>query len=115
MGGGGVWWAKCLGEDRFKGYVFTDWLIGAFYWYSVFLHVTGYNQHSRNILVFRFLKTMWVRKYLNTTNNGKWKLLLDLKLRNYGSTDIFHGYLNVSDTKKVIKVTNLFFKELLDY
>lgn len=58
---------------------------------------------------------MWVRKYLNTTNNGKWKLLFDLKLTNYGSTDIFHGNLNVSDTKKVIKVTDLFLKELLDY
>ena len=30
------------------------------------------------------LKTAWVKKYLDTTNHGKWKFLVDLELENYG-------------------------------
>ena len=29
------------------------------------------------------LKTTWVKKYLDTTNKGKWKLLFDMELKNY--------------------------------
>ena len=61
------------------------------------------------------LKTTWVKKYLDTTNHGKWKFLVDLELENYGRDLIFHGYLNVSDTKKEVRVTDPFLKEILEY
>ena len=39
------------------------------------------------------LKTTWIKKYLDTTNHGKWKFLVDLELENYGRDLIFHGNL----------------------
>ena len=36
------------------------------------------------------LKTTWVKKCLDTINNGEWKPLFDLELENYG-----HCNLNV--------------------
>ncbi|CAH3026580.1 unnamed protein product, partial [Porites evermanni] len=35
------------------------------------------------------LKATWVKKYLDTTNHGKWKFLFDLELENYGRDLIF--------------------------
>ena len=57
------------------------------------------------------LKTAWVKKYLDTTNHGKWKFLVDLELENYGRDLIFRGNLNVSDTKKEVRVTDPFLKK----
>ena len=62
------------------------------------------------------LKTTWVKKYLDTTNKGKWKLLFDMELKNPdGCENLFQGNLNVNDTKKIIKVTDPFLKEILEY
>ena len=61
------------------------------------------------------LKTTWVKKYLDKTNHGKWKFLFDLELENYGRDLIFRGNLNVSDTKKEVRATDPFLKELLEY
>ena len=61
------------------------------------------------------LKTTWVKKYLDTTNKGKWKLLFDMELKNYGCENLSRGNLNVNDTKKMIKVTDPFLKEILEY
>ena len=61
------------------------------------------------------LKTTWVKKYLDTTNHGKWKFLFDLELENYGRDLIFRGNLNVSDTKKEVRATDPFLKEILEY
>ena len=60
-------------------------------------------------------KTTWVKKYLDTTNHGKWKFLFDLELENYGLDLIFRGNLNVSDTKKEVRATDPFLKEILEY
>ena len=61
------------------------------------------------------LKTTWVKKYLDTTKTGKWKLLFDMELKNYGCENLFRSNLNVNDTKKMIKVTDPFLKEILEY
>ena len=63
------------------------------------------------------LKTTWVKKYLDSTNHGKWKFLsiFDLELENYGRDLIFRGNLNVSDTKKEVRATDPFLKEILEY
>ena len=61
------------------------------------------------------LKTTWVKKYLDTTNNGKWKLLFDDELKNYSCENLFRCNLNVKDAKEVIKVTDPLLKEILEY
>ena len=61
------------------------------------------------------LKTTWVKKYLDTTNNGKWKLLFDDELKNYSCENLFRCNLNVNDAKEVIKVTDPLLKEILEY
>ena len=53
------------------------------------------------------LKTTWVKKYLDTSNHGKWKFLFDLELENYGRDLIFRGNRNVSDTKKQVRTTEI--------
>ena len=45
------------------------------------------------------LKTTWVKKYLDTTNKGKWKLFFNMELKNYGCENLFWGNLNVNDTE----------------
>ena len=39
------------------------------------------------------LKTMWVIKYLDESNLGKWKLFFGNELINYGGTAVFKGNL----------------------
>ena len=56
------------------------------------------------------LKTSWIQKDLNSTNNGKWKAFFYLTLQNYGHGTVFTGNLNNKDTITSIKV---FLEELL--
>ena len=44
------------------------------------------------------LKTSWIQKYLDSSNNGKWKVFFDLALQNYGRENVFTGNLNIKDT-----------------
>ena len=39
------------------------------------------------------LKTTWIRKYLDTSNHGKWKEFVELELVKYGGSLIFKGNL----------------------
>ena len=59
------------------------------------------------------LKTSWTQKYLDSTNNGKWKVFFDLALQNYGRENVFTGNLNIKDTIASIKVSDPFREELL--
>ena len=59
------------------------------------------------------LKTSWMQKYLDSTNNGKWKVFFDLALQNYGRENVFTGILNIKDTITSIKVSDAFLVELL--
>ena len=52
---------------------------------------------------------------MDTTNLGKWKFFFDLELDNYGRDLIFHGNLNVLDSKKEVRATDPFLKEILEY
>ena len=60
------------------------------------------------------LETTWIKKYLDSTNNGKWKVFIDLALKNHGCKNVFTGNLNTKDTKKSIKVSDLFLEEILE-
>ena len=59
------------------------------------------------------LKTSWTQKYLDSTNNGKWKVFFDLALQNYGRENVFTGNLNIKDTIASIKVSDPLLEELL--
>ena len=56
------------------------------------------------------LKSTWIKKYLDTNNNGKWKLFLDDVLKNCGSENILTSNLNIRDTLEITKVSNSFFR-----
>jgi len=60
------------------------------------------------------LKATWVKKYLDTTNNGKWKIFWDLDLQNCGLENILSCNLNVTDILETVKVTDPFLKEILE-
>ena len=60
------------------------------------------------------LKTTWIKKYLDSMNNGKWKVFIDRALKNYRCKNIFTGNLNTKDTKKSIKVSDVFLEEILE-
>ena len=59
-------------------------------------------------------KTSWIRKYLDTSNHGKWKEFVELDLEKYGWNLIFRGNLHKSDSLKTISVKNNFTRELLE-
>ena len=59
------------------------------------------------------LKSGWIKKYLDKENHGKWKLLFDLELRNFGGEAIFRGNLSKEDLSKYIKISDSFTLEIL--
>ena len=44
---------------------------------------------------------MWVSKYLDMSNKGKWKLLFDYYLQNYDGKYAFKSNLNKRDRKSM--------------
>ena len=59
------------------------------------------------------LKLSWIKKYLDTENDGKWKLLFDLQLRPFGGEAIFRGNLSKEQMAKYIKISDAFTLEIL--
>ena len=56
---------------------------------------------------------MWVKKYLDPENHGKWKLFFDWQLQHYGGPVVFRGNLNRHDLSKFINTTDAFTTEIL--
>ena len=59
------------------------------------------------------LKLSWVRKYLDSENNGKWSLLFDSELQEFGGVDFFKSNLNRKDLFNNINVADTFTAELI--
>ena len=59
------------------------------------------------------LKTIWIKKYLDKTNLGKWKLFFERELGRYGGEAVFLGNLNKTDMKHHFSSTNIFINEIL--
>ena len=59
------------------------------------------------------LKSTRVKKYLDSDNHGKWKLLLDSEIHGLGGDVIFKGNLNKSDLAKFIHISGAFTSEIL--
>ena len=60
------------------------------------------------------LKTTWIRKYLDTSNQGKWKEIVFLELEKHGGSLIFKGNFNKIDSLKTFSVKNKFTKKMLE-
>ena len=58
-------------------------------------------------------KLSWVRKYLNDDNSGKWKLLFDFQIEDYGGAEFFRGNLDRKDVSKYINVPDPFIAEIV--
>ena len=54
-----------------------------------------------------------MRKYLNENNSGKWKLLFDFQLEDYGGAEFFRGNLDRKDVSKYINVRDPFITEIV--
>ena len=59
------------------------------------------------------LKTIWIKKYLDKTNMGKWKLFFDQELGRYGGEAVFLGNLDKKDTKNHFQTSDIFVNEIL--
>ena len=59
------------------------------------------------------LKLSWIKKYLDTENHGKWKVLFDLELRPFGGEAIFRGNHSKKDLAKYITISDAFTLEIL--
>ena len=47
--------------------------------------INDYSDGGLKMIAFnKSLKTIWIKKYLDKTNMGKWKLFFDLELGRYG-------------------------------
>ena len=59
------------------------------------------------------LKSVWIKKYLDVNNKGKWKLFIDAELENLGGATVLSN-LDKVDTKKIAKSLSPFLKEILE-
>ena len=62
----------------------------------------------------RSLKATWIKKYLDKENCGSWKSFFDSELEKYGSEVTLTGNLNTKDSRNIIKVSDPFFREILE-
>lgn len=60
------------------------------------------------------LKTVWIKKYLDDSNRGKWKEFFELELGKYGGKLIFRCNLHKRDISKSISVQDPFLQEILE-
>ena len=59
------------------------------------------------------LKVVWIKKYLDPENNGKWKCFFDLQLENFRANALPKGNLNLKDFKDLI-ISDPFVKEIFE-
>ena len=60
------------------------------------------------------LKSVWIKKYLDDSNKGKWKLFFDVELEVFGGPVLFRGNLNKKDSKNISKHLSPFLKEIIE-
>ena len=59
------------------------------------------------------LKVVWIKKYLDPENNGKWKCFFDLQLEKFGGNALPKGNLNLKDIKD-LKISDPLGKEIFE-
>ena len=60
------------------------------------------------------LKSVWIRKYLDESNKGKWKLFFDAELEKLEGQTVFRGNLDIKDSKKLANNLSPFLKDILE-
>ena len=60
------------------------------------------------------LKSVWIRKYLDESNKGKWKIFFDAELENLEGQAIFRGNLDIKYFKKLANNLSSLLKEILE-
>ena len=60
------------------------------------------------------LKSVWIIKYLDESNKGKWKGFFDAELEKLGGQIVFRGNLDIKDSKKLANNLSPFLKEILE-
>ena len=55
------------------------------------------------------LKSVWIRKYLDESNKGKWTVFFDAELEKLGGQTVFRGNLDIKDSKKLANNLSPFF------
>ena len=76
------------------------------------------NGGLKMIDIFKFLKSLkssWIKRLLDTTNNGLWKVFYMNKLDKYGGTIFFECNLNEKDIKQLFPNKGFFFKTFCYY
>ena len=58
------------------------------------------------------LKSIWIKKYLDIKNTGKWELFFDFYLAKHGGKNLFAGNLNLEDLR-YLNIKEVFLKEVL--
>ena len=59
------------------------------------------------------LLPLWIKKYLDEGNQGKWKYFFDLELERHGGSIALTSNLNKKDTIENLMIKNCFIKETL--
>ena len=60
------------------------------------------------------LKTVWIKKYLDDSNRGKWKYFFEVELKKYGGKLVFTCNLHKCDISKSISVQDPFLQEIIE-
>ena len=60
------------------------------------------------------LKSIWIKKYLETENQGKWKFFFDFELQQFGGSIVFRGNLKKDDLSKYVTVSDTFTPEVMN-
>ena len=60
------------------------------------------------------LKTTRIKKYLDNSNSGKWKIFFKMALKKFGCQNFFSCNLNIRDTLETITTSDAFLKEMLE-
>ena len=60
------------------------------------------------------LKSVWIGKYLDERNKGKWKVFFDAELEKLGGQTVFRVRLDIKDSKKLANNLSPFLKEILE-
>ena len=92
-----------------------------FYATGTFQRVIGYNDYNNGGLKMidiasftKSLKTVWIKKYLDDSNRGKWKYFFEVELKKYGGKLVFTCNLHKRDISKSISVQDPFLQEILE-
>ena len=60
------------------------------------------------------LKSSWIKKYLDTENQGKWKFVFDFEFQQFGGCTVFRGNLKKGDLSKYVKVSDAFTGKIMN-